>query len=473
MLLRFRVSNHASIRDEQELSLVAEDDRPRRAQRLIAGTDLKVVPVAAIYGANASGKSNFVDAMKWMRHAVLSSFAAWDPQGGVPRRPFAFSSDPAGEASTYGVDLVVDGVRYEYGFTVDDREVRAEWLASYPEGRRRKLFERTGPGKDTLSFGRFLLGRRKAIADLTRANSLYLSVGAAHDHPLLRSIHAWFQHGLRTASDHDYNSRLTYTIDVMRSAEKAEERGKQGAANGLTRLLRFADLGVDRLTFGDPDPRIEEEHQRLVDAVAKAMGEQVRVEGPPPYEVRVQHRTGDGIFPLALERESSGTKTWIGMLGPVLTTLVDGGVLVVDELDARLHPQLSDALVGMFQRPEINTRGAQLVFTTHEASLLGNNVRTELVRDQVWFTEKDRVTLATRVYPVTDFYVRDGEGPRDNLEKRYLTGRYGSLPLLDDSLLEGFAEMAAGGGTSGPGETAGAQEAEEAGAAQSSHLLRR
>lgn len=446
MLLRFRVSNHASIHEEQELSLVAEDDRPARAERPIPGTDLKVVPVAAIYGANASGKSNLVDAMKWMRRAVLSSFAAWDPQGGVPRRPFAFSADPAAEVSTYEVDVVVDGVRYEYGFTVDDREVRAEWLASYPEGRRRKIFERTGPGKEALSFGRFLTGHRKTIADLMRTNSLYLSVGAAHDHPLLRSIHAWFRHGLRTASDHDYNSRLAYTIDVMRRGDNGREQSNEGTVDGLTRLLRFADLGVERLTFSDPDPQVEEERQRLVDAVAKAMGERVRVEGPPPYEVRVQHRTADGVFPLALDRESSGTRTWIGMLGPVLTALADGGVLVVDELDARLHPQLSDALVGMFQRPAVNTRGAQLVFTTHEASLLGNNARTELIRDQIWFTEKDRVSLTTRVYPVTDFHVRDGEVVRDNLEKRYLTGRYGSLPLLDDSLLEGFADVAAGGG---------------------------
>lgn len=465
MLLRFQVTNHASLRDEQEISFVASDDRPRRAQRPVPGTDLHTVPVAAVYGPNASGKSNLVDALAWMRGAVLRSFSRWDPSGGVPRRPYSLRREPGAVPSTYEIDLVLDGVRFEYGFTVDDEVVREEWLASFPEGRRRKLFDRRGPSAGTISYGRFFTGHRKTIADLTRENSLYLSVGAAHGHEVLHPLHRWFSSGLRIATDRDFNSRLSYTIDVL---HRRDQRRADSSAEGeaLTGLLSYADLGVDSLEFRDPDPRLAEEHKRVTEALTKALGgDRVRVEAPPEYDVQVKHRSDEGLFPLPLSEESSGTRTWIGMLGPVLTTLAEGGVLAVDELDARLHPHLSDALVGMFQDPEVNRTGAQLLFTTHETSLLGRHARTELFRDQVWFTEKDRVTLATRLYPVTDFHVRDAEGARDNLEKRYLSGRFGSLPALDDALLRDVADELTDGGASGTGEAAQARDGEKAGAA--------
>ncbi|MEK8144411.1 ATP-binding protein [Streptomyces sp. M10(2022)] len=176
----------------------------------------------------------------------------------------------------------------------------------------------------------------------------------------------------------------------------------------------------------------------------------------------MEHRTAEGTFALDLAQESSGTRTWIGLVGPVVTTLAEGGVLCVDELDARLHPYLVDALVGMFQSRETNRTGAQLVFTTHEAALLGRNVRTELFRDQVWFTEKDPGTLTTRLFPMTEFAVRDSV---DNLERRYLGGRFGAVPYLDDELLRDMAVAFRHGGSSEPGKAAEADEGHTPGAA--------
>lgn len=168
MLLRFQVANHASIRDELEISFVAGDDRPERAQRPVPGTRLTTAPVAAVYGANASGKSNVLSALTWMRRAVLDSFRRWDPAGGVPRRPFRLRADPGTHPSTYELDFVVDGVRYEFGFTVDGERVCEEWLYCFPEGKRRKLYSRTGEGPESLTFGRSLTGKRKTIAELLR-----------------------------------------------------------------------------------------------------------------------------------------------------------------------------------------------------------------------------------------------------------------------------------------------------------------
>jgi hypothetical protein len=433
VLLRFQVTNHASLRDEQELSLIASDHRPERAETELEQGHHRAVPVAAIYGTNASGKSNVVDAIGWMRGAVLSSFRTWDPAGGVPRRPFALCPDPGERPTSFSVDFTLDGVRHEFGFSVDDRQVTEEWLYFYPERKANRLYERKPD--HSVVFGRALTGRKKVISELLRPNSLYLSVAAAQGHPQLGAVYRWFRSGLRTAVDGNYRERLDHTVGLL----DTDRDGPDPAS--VMALIRFADLGVSGLATEEPDEETVAEHQRLTRVVRDVLGDRVRVEGPGRHTVRVEHRTDEGVFALGLAEESSGTRTWIGLMGPVLTTLVHGSVLCVDELDARLHPYLTDAVVGMFQSPEINRSGAQLVFTTHEAALLGRNVRTQLFRDQVWFTEKDPGSLATRLFPMTDFHVRDSV---ENLEKRYLAGRYGAVPHLDDDMLRRISAAAGG-----------------------------
>ncbi|MFD8935442.1 ATP/GTP-binding protein [Streptomyces sp. NPDC059578] len=443
MLLRFQVTNHASLRDEQELSLIASDRHPERAERALANGEHRVVPVAAVYGTNASGKSNVIDAIGWARTAVLSSFRHWDPTGGVPRRPFALRRDAGSWPTSFCVDFALEGVRHEFGFTVDDDRVTEEWLSYYPERKANRLYEREG---DTVRFGRSLTGRKKIISELLRPNSLYLSVAAAQGHPQLSEVFRWFRSGLRMATDDNFRTRLDDTVRLLfdgdhgNHGEPGKHRDRRPAP--VLELLGYADLGVSGLKVEEPDEAVMDEYRKLTRVVRDVLGDKVRVESPGLRSVRVEHRTGEGVFPLDLAEESSGTRTWIGLMGPVLTTLARGSVLCVDELDARLHPYLVDALVGMFQSAETNRSGAQLLFSTHEASLLGKNVRTELHRDQVWFTEKDPATLATRLFPMTEFHVRDSV---ENLEKRYLAGRYGAVPHLDDDVLRGIS--AAVGGT--------------------------
>ncbi|MFD7065984.1 ATP/GTP-binding protein [Streptomyces sp. NPDC059913] len=453
MLLRFQVANHASLREEQELSLVVGDHHPERAEVRLSD-DVSAVPVVAVYGTNASGKSNLLDALGWMRSAVLSSFRHWDPSGGVPRRPFALRRDASAHPSSFAVDFVVAGVRHQFGFSTDDDRVTEEWLYYYPEGRQRRLYERDAEGQ--VVFGRWLTGRRKLIAELLRPNSLYLSVAAAQGHEQLGAVFRWFGSGLRMATDRDFPQRLDHTVRLC-LAEDGEP-----AAESAMALLRFADLGVSGLEIKEWDEAAREDHERITRAIRDVLGEKVRIQQDQKRRVRVDHRTADGVFPLDLAYESSGTRTWIGLIGPVITTLMEGGVLCVDELDARLHPYLVDALVGMFQSPETNVTGAQLVFSTHEAALLGRNVRTELFRDQVWFTEKDPETLATRLFPLTEFSVR---GSADNLEKRYLGGRYGAVPHLDDDVLRDMTAALRYGGGREAGEAAPADEGRAPGAA--------
>ncbi|MEV1044346.1 ATP-binding protein [Streptomyces sp. NPDC049916] len=454
MLLRFQVTNHASLLDEQELSLIGTDRHPERAEFPTPTGGEFAVPVAAIYGTNASGKSNVIDSLGWMRSAVLTSFRHWDPSGGVPRRPFALGHGASRRPSSFAVDFVVGGVHHQFGFSVDDERVTEEWLFYYPEGRQRRLYERGAD--DVVVFGRWLTGRRKLIAELLRPNSLYLSVAAAQGHDQLGEIFGWFRSGLRMATDHDFPQRLDHTVRLC--LEGRDGRNDQPVLD----LLRFADLGVSGLEIQEWDDSTREDHQRITQALRDVLGDKVRVQENAKQRVRVEHRTAEGVFPLDLAYESSGTRTWIGLIGPVISTLAIGGVLCVDELDARLHPYLVDALVGMFQSPETNTRGAQLVFSTHEAALLGRNVRTELFRDQVWFTEKKPKTLATRLFPLTEFSVRNAA---DNLERRYLGGRYGAVPHLDDDLLRDMAVAFRHGGGREAGKAAEEDEGRTSGAA--------
>ncbi|MDF6019615.1 ATP-binding protein [Streptomyces sp. JH34] len=452
MLLRFQVANHASLLDEQELSLVAADRHDTRAEVAAPGGELSAVPVLALYGTNASGKSNVLDAIVWMRTAVLSSFRHWDPDGGVPRAPFALGGRSAEQPSSFAVDFVVEGVRHQFGFSVDDTRVTEEWLYYYPEGRQRRLYERDAA--DVVTFGRWLTGRRKVIAELLRPNSLYLSVAAAQGHDQLHRVFQWFNSGLRVATDHNFSQRLDRTVQLCLA-------GGSEPSPVMT-LLRFADLGVSGLEIEEWDDAVLEDQKRISRVLQEALGGKAKIEVNSKQRVRVEHRTAEGTFALDLAQESSGTRTWIGLVGPVVTTLAEGGVLCVDEIDARLHPHLVDALVGMFQSRETNRNGAQLVFTTHEAALLGRNVRTELFRDQVWFTEKDPGTLTTRLFPMTEFFVRESV---DNLERRYLGGRFGAVPHLEDESLRDMAAALSHGGGSEAGKAAETDEGRTPGAA--------
>lgn len=420
MLLRFRVSNFLSIRDEQELSLIALDAHPDLAMAPVPRSRHSVLPVAAIFGANASGKSNVVHALDFMREAVLESHQRWKPGAGVPRKSFLFDDAGRTRSSTFAVDIAVEGVRYEYGFAVDDHRVTEEWLHSFPEGKPRRLFEREAD--QPIHFGPSLKGRRALVADVVRPNSLFLSAAAANNHAQLAPLYRWFRSGCRLVTESDAPGRLEHTLHEL------EERDR----DRLLALLEYADFGVSDIQVEQRQMPAEQAEKFVawLETVDPAHADNLdpkQLSMPP--DVRLVHHPGGAALPL--RSESSGTRTWLELLGPVTSTLREGACLVVDELDARLHPELAGQLVGLFQDPSTNPNGAQLVFNTHDATLLKKTSAARLHRDQVWFTEKDQDS-ATRLFPLTEYRVRD---TLDDVEGRYLKGRYGALPFFDEELL--------------------------------------
>ncbi|WP_007023101.1 AAA family ATPase [Saccharomonospora iraqiensis] len=427
MLLRFSTSNHGPFRDTAELSLVSgaasgttapEDDWTAATTR-----------VAGIYGANASGKSSVLDAMKLFRSAVRFSATRWGERKHFPFRPFRLDRRTIESPSSYEVDFVASGTRYNYGFESDSDGIREEWLLSYPFKRPRTLFHRSGPSDEpTFQFSRHLRGPNSTIAKLVRGNSLYLSTAANNNHPVLtplaRDLVESFVHAEFDESDR--LSRLNWTKNAIENPDILREAEV---------LLAMADTGITglELSRSDMDGELRSKIERLFEILHDDRPATDHPEGVQAIvddlqrEIRFKHRSTDPeTTTLGINEESSGTVSWLTIGLPALQCIKHGKTLVVDELDASLHPMLSTTLIEMFKNSEINSTGAQLVFTSHDTSFLGKSTVGALERDEVWFTEKNGAGNA-ELYSLYEFRARGD----DNFERRYLQGRYGAVPLID------------------------------------------
>jgi hypothetical protein len=419
MLIEFRVENHRSIRDEQALTMragrVGAPDDPR--PRAVPGDKAGVLPVAALYGANASGKSNVLAAFDFMRKAVIASHWLWRPDGGTPRSPFAWGSKSS-EPSLFEVTILQEGTRYRYGFVADDERFLEEWLYAWPAGRKQSWFEREG---DDFKFGEQLRGENRMIAQVTRPNALFVSAAAQLGHQQLDEINRWFwttntvnvdrqRHGIYAGSDFERWLQQTFNGESpSRRISLSVEAIPAGDHQAVRDLLRAADVGIVDIKLKDrvDDPDTRSGLQRS-------------------SRVMVRHQsTADNAW-LPLDEESHGTQALFRMAPYLLSALQHGGLLVVDELEASLHPLLALQVVRQFNDPRANPRNAQLLFTTHDTNLLGTELgEPALRRDQIWLTEKDDEG-ATCLYPLTDYKPRKAE----NLERGYLQGRYGAIPFL-------------------------------------------
>ncbi|RZS34761.1 hypothetical protein EV193_108109 [Herbihabitans rhizosphaerae] len=429
MLRSFRLVNHRSFADEQELLLMPATKSSR-----------SVVPVTAIYGANASGKSNLLSGLMFMHSAVLQSFARWEIEGNIPRQPFRLRSECRELPSSFVIEIVVDGVAYTYGFTLDDDSIHEEWLYSYPEKRRRVLFERVGSDIKFGSTVADLKSRLEVLEELTRPNALFLSAAARTKLAPIMPVYDWFRSSLRI------RWQVGRTFRLAEAVQRFINR-RDGNINRLLALLAAADVGITGLRVEEADDptlvaRLSRVETRLVEAeeddpqgnlLSTAKMENLRTEREylirqiedRRAELKFIHGSGGELFGLA--EESAGTRSWLELLPIVLEALELGSVVVVDEIDTSLHPLLTAQLVGLFQDADTNQNNAQLIFTTHDTTLLGTMVGDSVLeRDQIWFVEKGRLG-ASSLYALTDFKPRSGQ----NTERRYLGGSYGAVPVLD------------------------------------------
>lgn len=410
MIIEFRVSNHRSIADELAITTAASnrltadgtDTRPRK----IDGLDDHLLPALAFYGANASGKTNVLSAIDFMADAVVHSHRVWEPDGGVPRTPYAWA-DWSGKESLFEMEFLLESCRYRYGFSVDDQKITEEYLHAYPNGKKQAWFERDG---EQFKFSELLQGPNKVIKEITGENSLFLSAASQNRHPKLMPIYTWFR-AIETLNM-PRRRRPRWPIGRRLSLHRILAAEPEDRSEKDCRMLqRFKDL-LKASDFGITDVQREKETES-----------ESRYRGSP---FRLRHHVKDDDPWLPLDEESNGTQTMFYLGVPLLNALQEGTPLVIDELESSLHPLFATELVKLFNDPVSNPKNAQLIFTTHDSNLLGTALGAPtLRRDQVYLTEKNK-SGATEIYPLTDYKPRKTE----NLERGYLQGRYGAIPFL-------------------------------------------
>ena len=393
--------------------MVAAFPEARKDLIHLKGLELDLVRVAGIYGANAAGKSNLLEALLFMKTAVKDSHREWPPEGPIPREPFLFDLETLTAPSTFEIDFTIDGVLYQYGFSLDSERILEEWLHAYPQKHKQIWFSRH---QDSFTFSRYLKGNNKTIEQLTRKNSLFLSAAAQNNHQGLAPIHLWFTGKLDFYRNNDFSTRS----QQMSSNFLVDEQFRSKLLN----YLRLADLGIEDIGVHQEVPTGEDWAtiaMQMMSNIPTFLSEDLRI-----FRPELQHRTKKGRAPLDFNRESRGTQAWFFLLFPILNTLNKGSALFIDELDTSLHPKLAKEAIWFFQNPETNPNNAQLIFNTHDTTLLGNLLGDpSLQRDQIWLTEKDEEG-ATHIYPLTDFKPRKLE----NVERGYLQGRYGAVPFI-------------------------------------------
>lgn len=428
MLIEFKVKNFRSIRDEQTLSLVATKankelpdciiDKPLKG---LAG--LEFLKGAALYGANASGKSNVLLALKYLADLVEDSATEFKPGDPTWAEPFKLDPTYKTKPSEFEVTFETDGVRYLYGVAVTSHRVVEEYLYAYPEGRANCWCHRTfDPDSHSYEWekpsGSFKHDAK--LQDYTKENVLFLSQGADLNHPQLMQVYMWFKTQLRFLNlGADGGLHPLITLKYFE-----EENDQQRVLN----LIKSADIGISDIRVAERELNLENIKGKIPPDLLSRMLEKNSEGKLTTPEINFLHHDieGNTISMDFEDEESAGTQRFFSLLGPWLDILKNGYTVFIDEIDTSLHPLLVRELLKLLFCAQNNPNGAQIVFTTHNPVFLD---QTLLRRDQVWFTEKDD-SGATSLYPLTDYNERGNAA----LAKRYLAGVYGGIPFLPEGL---------------------------------------
>jgi AAA15 family ATPase/GTPase len=415
MLIEFSVTNFRSIRNKQTFSMVADASTDLQYTNIL-GTKLKgisLLPCAVIYGPNAAGKSNLIRAMGVMREIILNSADRGQeskPIKGID--PHALSKD---EPTEFEVIFIHEDIRYQYGFSATKSHIVEEWLFAYPASRSQKWLERKA--NEWYINSDKVKGDRDLWKRATRNNALFLSTAAQLNSEQFKSIITWFSRNLRGGKS--TNSSPVTTIKSCEDNSKKLE---------ILNFLNKADFGISEIKITEkefslsdiPDDLPEEIRQKIL---KELQSDDESDKAPKTVSIRLAHATENGdYFSLDFSTESDGTHRIFELSGIWIEVLKNGYVIRIDELNDSLHPTLLRHLILLFHNKDINKNNAQLIFTTHDTTILDPDV---LRRDQIWFIEKDK-NQNSQLYPLSEFKPRKNEA----LQKNYLQGRYGALPYI-------------------------------------------
>lgn len=417
MLIQLKVANFLSIKDEVTFSMVASGIKEHIDTNVFnARKDLKLLKSAGIYGANASGKSNLFQAMKFMRYFILNSSKNMQSGEKIRVERFKLSSETDSKASLFEIIFISDNKRYRYGFEVNQSNVVCEWLYYLLPSKKKEemLFYRED---DKYELGKaFTEG--KGLESKTRKNALFLSVAAQFNGTISESVVTWFMN-LSVVSG--LNQRYEIMSDLLVEDKKLK--------NKILEYLRIADMGIEDIVVEKQQVDLETMPKEMHDIFKTVKTLMENQEVPTVTSIKMLHKKYDpdnnviSLEQFDMERsESEGTKKLFSLLAPVVNALTLGTILVVDELDSSLHPLITLLIIQLFNSNQYNPLNAQLIFNTHDTNLLSKKT---FRRDQIWFAEKNKFGAST-LYSLIEFNVRYDA----SFEKDYLQGRYGSIPFI-------------------------------------------
>jgi AAA15 family ATPase/GTPase len=412
MLLDFCVENFRSFRDKQIISLIKAKGNELEENNTFhcetKGGGFELLRSAVIYGPNAGGKSNFLRALLAMRQIILHSV---EDQHVLEKTivPFRLDSASSNRATVFSVNFITDDVHYQYGFEATNKKIQKEWLNAYPKcARSRRWFYREwNNAKQQYDWDVKIKGEKKTWQESTRENALFLTTATQLNCKQLLPIQNWFK-ALIIA---------TGFIGQPLTKQKCESSEK----SKILDFLRAADFGIKDIEIEETpfDPKVLPElmPHELKEFIIKETKDQ------PIVKIKMIHSTKEGEkITFEFNDESLGTQQFFSLAGPFIEILTKGGIVFYDELERSLHPTLLEFIIKCFHSNRLNKHNAQIVFTTHQISLLGAGI---FRRDQIWFCKRNK-DFASSLFPLSDFPTRKEE----NFERAYLNDLYGALPFI-------------------------------------------
>ena len=419
MLIQFSVTNFLSFRDETVLNLSTNKDNSH-SENLLSFKNERILPSVAIYGANAAGKSNL---HKALTAAIIMIRNSNNLQVDQPlmATPFLLDSKSRFDKTKFDFIYTYNDVKYEYGFVLDSNQVWEEYLYEYKSSKPSLIFERSEINK--YKFTTKTKSQLSQIVDKNTPNKLFLATATSWNSDLTRDAYMWFATMIDTYDSQNLED-LMYT-----EFDRHQNNNDSSLNTFMLHLLQKADINISNFNYESIKREVNQlpfelppELQGLMNPIpsAKKVLEQRRI----VTSHQVVENGEKKEYPLNYFDESNGTKR-LFTYGPVLKNALENGrTIIIDEIDNALHPAMTKSLIEMFQNPNINKNNAQLIFNTHEISLLDLNL---FRRDQIYFVEKNNKTGVSDLYSLDEFSPRKSE----NIQKGYLQGRYGAMPFVN------------------------------------------
>lgn len=422
MLNGFMCKNFASYKNELEFTMAADNIKEFDDINTFDTKYGKMLKSTIVYGANAGGKSNFIKAIYTMRDMVGTSML--DRSIIKKVEPFRFNTNSIKEPIMFEISFTMKGVLYTYGFEVLDNEVNKEWL-NKKISRTVPILKRTSPKWEDIIL-RGDLKDAESIKRYTRKDSLFISTAATFNIELADNIVDWFLNMNILDSD----SSPTNTIDFIEKNENCKER--------ILNYLQKADIGIEDVDYEIKNEELDEvSHLNVIKRFIEEYEPNDKVKlkiARKSFDIKSKHNIYDeannyveSILVPFVKYESEGTKKLFSLLGPIFDALDKGSLLIIDEIDSKLHPSIIRLIINMFNTIHINKHNAQLISTTHDVLLLNEDIR----RDQIWFAEKNMYG-ESELYSLMDF---KGVRKDDSILKNYLLGVYGAIPFKKGSEL--------------------------------------